>query len=408
MNLSFFIARRYLVKQKGAFSAFIIRIAVLATSLSVAVMLVAMAIVSGFNRSISEKLYSFMGHVHVLPFDATKANSLTFSVPVFSDTALQGAIRRLPHVAAVTPFTERPVIVQAKGGMEGLKLKGVGPGYNFLPGITTSGNPIAYGADGYAHQVLLSVTTANRLAVDIGDTVQLCFVDADAPRLRRVQVCGLYHSGMEEVDKNFGLCDTRLLQRINNWGADSINGYQVDLDDESYADTVSNYIHYNLIDPPLESYTTVENFSFIFEWLDLQKLNGAILLVIMALVSVINMGAVLVILMVDRARMIGLLKALGMTFERTRDIFLAIAALIGTFGIVLGNIIGLGICWLQQRYGFITLPEETYYMKQVPVDIIWWQVALVDIATLFLCVLCMWLPAFYIRRIHPARVLQFK
>jgi lipoprotein-releasing system permease protein len=120
------------------------------------------------------------------------------------------------------------------------------------------------------------------------------------------------------------------------------------------------------------------------------------------------MAAVLFILIVDRASMIGLLKALGRPFEGTRNIFLALAALIGTAGIVLGNILALGLCWLQIHFGIFKLPEQTYYMKFVPIRIIWWQVALIDVATLALCVLCMWLPTLYIRRVHPARVLQFK
>jgi lipoprotein-releasing system permease protein len=128
----------------------------------------------------------------------------------------------------------------------------------------------------------------------------------------------------------------------------------------------------------------------------------------MAIVAIINMGAVLVILMVDRATMIGLLKALGMPFEGTRNIFLAIAGLIGAAGIVLGNILALGLCWAQLHYGFLKLPEESYSMKYVPIKIVWWEVGAIDVATLALCILCMWLPALYIRRIQPARVLQFK
>jgi lipoprotein-releasing system permease protein len=213
---------------------------------------------------------------------------------------------------------------------------------------------------------------------------------------------------MEEVDRYHGVVDIRLIQRINNWNADSVNGYQVDLDNVAYADTVSNYLHYKLINAPLESYTTKENYAAVFEWLEMQDVNGMILLVIMAIVAIINMGAVLVILMVDRARMIGLLKALGMTYESTRNIFLGIAGLIGAAGILFGNILALGICWLQMRFGFITLPEDIYYMKYAPVKIIWWQVAAIDVATLALCILCMWLPTLYIRRIQPARVLQFK
>ncbi len=396
------------MKQKGTFSSFIIRLAIAATALSVAVMIVAMAVVTGFNFAVTEKLYSFMGHVHVIPYDETRSNALNYAEPVYYDRALLGEMRKIPHVTAASPFTEWPAIIQYRGRMEGLALKGVDKDYRFLHGITTLGATIDYSDTFYSKQIILSKTTAERLNVNMGDTVQLDFIQGGLPRIRRVKVCGFYHSGMEEVDKIFGVCDMRLLQRINNWSADSINGYQVDLENEKYADTVANFIHYNLIKPPLEAYTTAENYSFIFDWLKLQGMNGTILLIIMAVVAIINMGAVLVILMVDRANMVGLLKALGMPFEATRNIFLSIAGLIGAAGILLGNALAFLLCWLQLRFGLLKLPEDAYYMQFVPIKIVWWHVAMIDVATLGLCVLCMWLPTLYIRRIQPAKVLQFK
>jgi lipoprotein-releasing system permease protein len=408
MNLPFFIARRYLQKQKGTFSSFIVKLAILATALSVAVMILAVAVVMGFRSAITEKLYSFMGHVHVIRYNETRSNMFAFSEPVLLDNHLMSEISRLPHVKAVVPFAVRPVILQAKGRMEGLQLKGVDKNYRFLSGIKSTGGSIDYSDSSYAKQIILSEATANRLDVKIGDTVQLNFVQESGPRIRRMRIAGLYHSGMDEIDKYFGICDLRLLQRINNWEADRINGYQVDLDDAQYSDTVSNYIHYNLINAPLESYTTEENYSFIFDWLKLQEVNDSILLIIMAIVAIINMGAVLVILIVDRARLIGLLKALGMPFEGIRTIFLYIAGIIAGGGILLGNIIALVLCYLQLHYGIVELPENAYYMRYAPVKIVWWQIVTVDIVTLVLCVFCMWLPALYIRRVHPARVLQFK
>lgn len=408
MNLSFFIARRYLIKQKGTFSSFIIRLAIVATGLSVAVMIVAMAVVTGFNAAITDKLYSFVGHVHVVPYDETNSNALNYGEPVYYNRRLADSVKSIPHVTAVSPFVELPVIVQAHGQLEGIALKGVNQDYHFPKSISMGGKPIDYSDTFYSKQIILSNTTAERLNVNSGDTVQLNFLQGGMPRIRRVKVCGTYHTGMEEMDKFFAVCDIRLLQRINNWTADSINGYQVDLDNEKYADTVAGFIHYNLINAPLEAYTTADNYSFIFDWLKLQNLNGIILLIIMAAVSIINMGAVLLILMVDRAMMIGLLKALGMPFETTRNIFLGIAGLVGMAGIVFGNILAISLCWLQQTFGFMKLPEDAYYMKYVPVKIIWWHLAVIDIVTLFLCVLCMWLPTLYIRRIQPARVLQFK
>ena len=385
-----------------------IKLAVLATTLSVTVMLLALAISTGFQHIVKEKLFCFNGHVHVSYFDPSRTMNRT-APPIALDAKLLSAMQRIPHVAQVTPFVQRPVIVQSKGHMEGIGLKGIGKGYHFPQGISLTGAQIHYPDSSYSKDVLLSERTAAKLDVHSGDTVQLQFIDESAtPRLRRVRISGLYHSGMEEVDNNFAVCDMRLLQRLNNWSADSINAYQLDLDDEKFADTVSNFIHYNLINAPLESNTTVENYPNIFDWLQLQTMNSTILLVIMAIVSIINIGAVLLILMVDRAAMVGLLKALGMQFNDTVAIFLGVGAIIGATGILLGNILALSLCWLQQRFGIITLPEETYYMKYAPVKVIWWHVLATDVVTLLLFIICMWLPALYIRTIQPAKVLQFK
>ena len=409
MNLSFFIARRYLAKQKGVFSSFIIRLAIVATGLSVAVMIVTVAVLTGFNHAVSEKLYSFMGHVHVVPYDETRSTSLSYSSPIWYDTAAANAIGRLPHVTDVAPFAAHPVIVQANGIMEGIVLKGVNEQYRFLKGISTTGKPIDYSDTAYSKQILLSNSTADKLNVNIGDTVQLDLIQGDKlPRIRRVRVCGLYHSGMDDVDGMYAVCDIRLLQRLNNWTADSVNGLQVDLDDAAYADTVASFIHYNIVKAPLEAYTTAFNYSNLFDWLNLLNTNALILLAIMSIVCIINMAAVLLILMMDRARMIGLLKALGMPFGETRNIFLGIAGLIGAGGILAGNIFGLGLCWLQDKYGLIKLDETNYYMRYAPIKVIWWHVAVIDVTTLALCIFCMWLPALYIRKVQPAKVLQFK
>ncbi len=385
-----------------------IKLAVLATTLSVMVMILSLAISTGFQYVVKEKLYCFNGHVHVSNFDVAHSNTRT-APTIGLDATLLAKMRQIPHVVQVTPFVQRPVIVQAHNHTEGIGLKGVGKGYRFPKGISLGGEFIAYPDSGYSHQILLSERTASKLDVRAGDTVNLQFIDETArPRVRRVKVSGLYHSGMEEVDNNFALCDIRLLQRLNNWSGDSINAYQLDLDNESFADTVSNYIFYNLLKAPLGSNTTAENYPNIFDWLHLQTLNSTILLIIMAVVSIINIGAVLLILMVDRAAMVGLLKALGLPFNGTVAIFLYVGAIIGALGILFGNILALGLCWLQQHFGLVTLPEETYYMKYAPVKVIWWHVLATDVVTLLLFVICMWLPALYIRTIQPAKVLQFK
>jgi len=397
-----------MIKQKGAFSSFIIRLAIVATGLSVAVMIVTLAIVAGFRYAISEKLFGFMGHAQVRTFNETESSSFGGLGAIYADPALFSRLRNTEHVVLAAPFIIKPVIAQANGLLEGLKLKGVDKQYRFSNGITTSGKQIDFSDSAYSKDIVLSKSTADRMNVRIGDTVQVNFIDEKGARIRRLRVRGMYHSGMEEIDKMFAICDIRLLQRINNWPADSINGYELTLDDPANADTVESYVFYNLISPPVAVYTTTKSETFIFDWLNIQGVNSAVLIIIMTIVAIINLGAALLILIVDRAVMIGLLKALGMPYSTMRNIFLSIAAIVGGAGVVLGNILALGLCFLQLRYGLIKLPEASYSMRYAPVKIIWWQVAAVDVGTLVLCVLCMWLPTLYIRRVQPARVLQFK
>jgi lipoprotein-releasing system permease protein len=409
LNLPFFIARRYLLKQKGTFSSFIIRLAIFATALSVAVMVVAMAFITGFKYEIREKLFSFWGHVHITEF-SPNASNLIVTNPIREDGQLIREVSALPHVTQVVPYALRPAILQANHAMEGIKLKGIRPAYSFPSSIELHGGKIDFSDTSYSKDVILSQSTANRLKVSTGDHVLLYFLEpgATVPRIRKVMVAGLYHTGMDEVDKEFAICDIRLLQRINNWAPDNINGYQIDLDQPKLADSLSNKIFNDYLDAPLTTNTMRDIYPNIFDWLQLQDINAQIVLIIMAVVAVINLAVALLILIVEQARMTGLLAALGMKQKDMQQVFLYHAGLIASVGILAGNILGIGICLLQLKTGFLKLSEATYYMSQVPVRINWWYVLLIDASTLLVCILCMWLPSLYIRRIQPARVLQFK
>jgi lipoprotein-releasing system permease protein len=409
LNLSFFIARRYLVKQKGTFSSFIIRLAIVATALSVAVMIVSLAVISGFKYTIRQKLFSFLGHVHVETHNPNRSLSLTLD-PLIYDSLLVKQMLQEGHIKQLAIFAARPAIVQAKGQMEGLLLKGVNKDYKYDAAIKFSGNPIHYIDTSYNKQLLLSKTTADKLNINAGDSIQLYFLEpgANFPRIRKVQVAGFFHTGMEDLDRNYAICDIRLLQRVNNWSPQQISGYQLELDDEYLADSMADHIYQKYLKPPVTTYTIKDIYPNIYDWLDLQDVNARIILLIMAVVAIINLATALVILIVEQSRMVGLLKALGMGFKPMQGIFLYHAGIIAGAGILLGNILALGLCWLQLKTGFIKLSEETYFMKQAPVRIEPLQVIAVDAVTLLLCVLCMLLPTLYIRRIRPAQVLQFK
>lgn len=372
-------------------------------------MIIAVAFITGFKYTIREKLYTFIGHVHIELYNPNHSQSLSLD-PITASPSLERQVQQLPHIKQVFPFVQRPAIVQAHGQMEGIFLKGVNNQYRLPATIQFTGKKIDYSDTSYSKQILLSQTTADKLNVQAGDTVQVYFLEPGAllPRIRKVQIAGIFHTGMQEVDKFYGLSDIRLLQRINGWKPTEISGYQIDLDNDKYSDTTANLIFYNYLQSPLTTYTTRDIYPNIFDWLDLQDVNGRIILAIMAIVAIINLAAALTILIVEQARTVGLLKALGMAYKNIRQIFLYHATLIAGTGVIAGNLFAFALCWLQIKTGFLTLSEDTYYMKQVPVRIIWWQVAAIDITTLVVCVLCMWLPTLYIRRISPARVLQFK
>lgn len=381
----------------------------IATALSVATMILAVAIIAGFKYEIREKLFSFWGHIHVTPYNPNLGTIIT-PIPILKNPVLEQKIKSVAGVKNIEPFAIRPVILNVNAMMEGLQLKGVDRSYKIPEAMHLKGKGIDYQDTAYAHQIILSETTAGRLNIKEGDELELYFLEPGStfPRIRKVEVGGLYHSGMDEIDKDYGLCDIRLLQRINNWAPDQINGYQITLDNHVQADSIRNYIFENYINPPLTANTMGDIFPNIFDWLELIDVNGRVILIIMGIVAIMNMAVALLILIIEQARMIGILKAQGMSQGGMQQIFMYHAGFIAGMGILAGNILALGICWLQTRYGFLQLSESTYYMQYVPVKIYWWQPLLIDVATIVLCILCMWLPSLYIRRIQPVKVLQFK
>jgi lipoprotein-releasing system permease protein len=401
------LARRLLTHQKGAFSAFIIRLAIGATGLSVAVMITAIAFIGGFKHTIREKLFSFWGEVLIAPYEPN-SNDIVATLPVQWNTQLVSQVSGTEGVQHIYPFALRPGIIQSKEAMEGIRLKGITKGQILPASITVKGNGIGFDDTGYSQNIVLSTTTAKRLQLKIGDPVRLYLITTGSPRVRKLTVAGTYHTGMEELDKQFALCDIRLVQHLSDWKADEISGYQVEIKDNENPDTVATGIFNDYLAAPMDAQAITKIYAGVFSWLSTQDTNGRIILFIVGIVAIINLASAMLILMVDRAVMIGLLKTLGMAPGGLWSVFLCVAGLIAGFGILLGNVLGLGLCLLQQRYGFIHLAEETYNMATVPVRIIWWQIAILDISTLVLCVACTALPLLYIRRIQPARVLQFK
>jgi len=411
LHLSYFIAKRIARNRKASFSRFIIRLATLATTLSVAVMIVAVALVNGFKDTIEQKMFVFWGHFHVVPFNPNPASIIT-PEPIDLDNTLVRKIASVKGVGAIFPFAVKPAILNANGIIEGIKLKGIDSGYPMSSDgiVRFSGNKITFSDPAYSSQIILSANTAQRLKTKSGDSVLVYFVDPgqDLPRIRKLQVAGIYQTGVEDIDKSFALCDIRLIRRISNWDSNAINGYQVSVSNYKEANAIAEKTYRDYLDPPMTRETLDDIYPNIFSWLEAQNLNTQVLLAIMAIVAVINIATGLLIFILERTNMIGTLKALGMSNGSIQRIFLYQSLYVSFKGIVGGTLLGVALCLLQHYTHFVSLDEATYSVSYAPVAITWWQILLIDAGTLAFCLLVMTLPSLMARSISIVKAIRFK
>jgi lipoprotein-releasing system permease protein len=266
----------------------------------------------------------------------------------------------------------------------------------------------SFNGDGYSTDIMISEYHAQQLKLDVGKELLIYFIQPgqEAPRTRKLKVCGIYKTGIEIYDKIYVLGDIGLIRKLNDWHNGLIGGYEVFLKDYSTMAETSESI-YTALPIGWDSKTMKEIYPEIFDWLNLQNTNKYILLIVMTIVAVINLITCLIILVLERTRMIGVLKALGNNDWKVQQIFMLQGAYISLTGVIIGLIVGLGLSYLQLKTGFITLNEEAYYMKVAPVYIIWWQVIAVTIGTFLVCFAILLIPSWISRKISPAKAIQF-
>lgn len=410
MNVASFIAGRIAFNQEKSFSRFVIRLSVAATIISVSVMIVTIAFASGFQQTISQKVFSFWGHIQVQNYETARV-AIAEETPIQKNDSVTNLAKIYPSIANIQAFATKNAILKTSETIEGILFKGVESNYNFhnLDNFLVDGRWIRFTDSGYSDEVNLSASTANQLKLKVNQHVLIYFIQPNgaAPRPRKLLVAGIYKTGIEEYDKLIAIGDLRLIQRLNNWAEDQIGGYEIFLRDYKDMDRVNGDI-FQQIPVGLNSSTIKEIHPNIFDWLALQDKTIIIVLVIMIGIAVLNLITCLLILVLERTRMVGILKAIGAKDFTVQKIFLYHGIIITAIGLLFGNVLGLAICWLQQRYGFIKLPEDAYYISQAAVNVVWWQVAMVDIGTLLVCFLILLIPTIIVKRIQPVKAIQFR
>lgn len=412
MNLELFIAKKITTGEKGEkkMSRPIIKIAKLSIALGISVMILAVAIVTGFKSEITNKVTGFGSHIQITNYDN---NSSFETQPIDKSIIDTNLIKQIHGIRHIQAFATKPGILKTKSEIQGIVLNGIGKDYDwsFFSKNLVEGEIFKL-EEKSSNQILISEKLSKLLQVKIGDKISVYFIQ-QPPRERRFVISGIYNTGMEEFDKLFLVCDMRHIQKLNDWEENQVSGYEIFIDD---FDEISE-LTYLVKQSTASSFTKeggsvkvrniLRKYPQIFSWLDMLDLNVWIILSLMILVAGINMVSGLLIIILEKTNMIGILKALGTKNWSIRKVFLYQSSMIIGKGMLWGNVIGIGLCLLQYYFEIIPLDPTNYYVDTVPVNIKLSHLLLLNVGSLIATVAMLLIPSYLITKISPAKAIKF-
>ncbi len=391
-------------KQSG-FSKLIINLAFSAVCVSVMVMILAICVVKGYQNQVKGKLAGFHAPIQLANLDLNKSFE---SVPLERDSLLEVLVPQQKGVVFLQTFATKAGIIKTEEAFEGIVLKGVGSDYNwdFLAKHLKEGALPILNDSQVSPSILISSLTANRMQFKLGDALFVYFIQ-EPPRVRKFKIVGIFDSGMGELDELYAFVDIKQVQKLNNWSKFEVSGYEIGLnqleDMEHMQTSLSEFVPFNMA-----INTIAEMYPALFDWLILLDMNVLIILLLMLAVAAINMVTALLILILERTQMIGLLKAMGAKDQLISEIFIWMAAQIIIKGLFFGNLIGLGLAFLQQKFAWLKLDQKSYYLNQVPIEFDWQLIIGVNFLSFFICMILLLIPARFVAKVNPVKTIQFK
>jgi lipoprotein-releasing system permease protein len=414
LNTELYIAKRLLKggSQKRS-TGLMVSISVFGIALSVAVMIVAVAITTGFKEEIGRKAAGFAADIQITNLDGN--HSLYNMSPIPAAQPFMGALKAMPEVRHVQQYCIKPGIMKSAGEIQGIVLKGVGKDFDwdFFRKNMIEGSVFQLPDTAASNKIILSEHIAKLLKLKLGDPVLVYFV-REQIRFRRFAVAGIYHTGLVELDRVYAIVDMRHIQKLNDWTANQISGFEIFINDfnkiEQITDNVSDLVGFRLSDDGsgLNIQTVREIYSQIFDWLSLQDTTVAIIMLLMALVAGFNMIAGLLIIILERTSTIGILKALGANSLFIRRIFLYESVFFIGKGLLLGNVIALTLCLLQWKFSVVSLDQENYFLDRVPISLHLLQLIAVNAVAAVSILLMLLLPSAIIGRISPESTMKYR
>ena len=394
MSTAFEIAKRISFQKQKNYTRFIVRLSIAATAISVAAILLTFSIVNGFQATIANKVYQFWGHIRVASVSGE---------PMKQDANTLAAFQKNTAVKTVTPFVSQSTVLSFEQDIEGVVARGI-PASTQIPFLRKGKGWTASTKDSILNEIIISDNTAKKLNIQLGASVRLYFLNTGAVQQRKLKVVGIYHSGIEEYDNQFVLVDIKLLQQLNN--NELVEGYSIVLNENAPIEATTSALQKIL--PENWVATSIKNYyPQIFDWIGVQTINRDVTITIMLIVAIINLLTCLFIIMLERITMIGTLTALGASQNFIRKIFLFQASFICWTGILLGAIIGLGLSYLQAKTGWIQMDESAYFIKELPIKMDAVQIISVLIGTAIISYISFLLPTLWIKKISPAKAIQF-
>ncbi|MCH4148263.1 MAG: ABC transporter permease [Prevotella sp.] len=415
MNLPLFIARRIYSDQgdKRKVSRPAIRIATAGVAIGLAVMLVSLSVVFGFKHSIQNKVIGFGSHIQVGDFMTLQGDE---QYPIQMDDSMMAVLKNTPGVKHVERFALKQGILKTNTDFLGVAFKGVGPEFDstFIHENMVEGSIPKFSDEASHNKILISKIMADKLNLKCGDKIFAYFIDHQGVRARRFTICGIYQTNLTQYDQVTCFTDLYTAVKLNGWEPDQTSGAELTVKDFSkLAETEQILInkvnrtedHYG---ETYSSRTIQEVNPNIFHWLDLLDLNVWMILVLMIAVAGVTMISGLLIIILERTTMIGVLKALGARNRMIRKTFLWFAVFIIGKGLLIGNLLGIGIILLQHFTGLVKLNPTTYYVSTVPVEINIPVFILLNIATLLVSIFVLIAPSYLISHIHPAKSMRYE
>ena len=407
MNTSLFIAKRlYNAKENNNnYTRPIIRIAILAIALSVAVMILSVFILSGFKSNISNKVFGFGGHINISKFSYNQSYE---NDPINFNSEMLTEIELMDFVDNVQTYATKAGVIKKNNEILGVVLKGVDQRYNwnFFNENLISGNVPLFNDSITENTILISKNISSKMKLNVGDEMIMYFMEKPV-RVRKFIISGIYKTGLSEFDDITVIGDLKHIQKLNNWNLNQIGGYEISINNfkniEIYTSLIDESIDYDL-----KALSINDKYPQIFDWLRLQDFNVLIILILILIVGGVNMITSLLIIILEKSRLIGMLKAIGASDWNIRHIFIYNSLQIILGGLFWGNLIAVSLSLLQIRFNFLKLDEAIYFMDFVPINIELFSLFLINLGTIIICYLILVIPSAVIAKISPAKSIKFE